>query len=293
MTYILKNKNLELHIDDPNENYNFSRFDWTGKITQLKYKDIPFCTIERTDDVNQNLIGKGFYNEFGAKKVIGYEEIEIGDWFHKIGVGKLKKKYPKYKFDQTLELVPAEFNLKSEDNSISINCVSENIHGYAYVLKKKISLLENGFSIEYFLENTGQKDIVTDEYTHNFLAINKEEIGTNYILKFPFELHQEVFAKIVNIENKVQLIENEVRFSDSPKDQFFFRNLTGNENWASSWELINLKQKLGIKETTSFHGTKADLWGWKHVISPEIFYNISLKPNETTKWLRTYEVFEL
>ena len=39
MAHILKNENLELHIDTPFENYNFSRFDWTGKIIKVKLSD--------------------------------------------------------------------------------------------------------------------------------------------------------------------------------------------------------------------------------------------------------------
>ena len=35
MSHILKNKNLEIQIDLPAENYNFSRFDWTGNIVSV------------------------------------------------------------------------------------------------------------------------------------------------------------------------------------------------------------------------------------------------------------------
>ena len=42
-------------------------------------------------------------------------------------------------------------------------------------------------AVKYYLENTGEKDIITDEYTHNFIAINKDLIGTNYLIKFPFQ----------------------------------------------------------------------------------------------------------
>ena len=40
MAHILKNKNLEIHIDLPGENYNLSRFDWTGKIVKVKFQNI-------------------------------------------------------------------------------------------------------------------------------------------------------------------------------------------------------------------------------------------------------------
>jgi len=43
---------------------------------------------------------------------------------------------------------------------------------------------------------------------------------------------------------------------------------------AAFWELINTKNKIGISETGSFNTTRVNLWGWKHVISPELFYDI-------------------
>lgn len=87
MGHILKNKNLEIQIDLPLENYNFSRFDWTGKIVAVKFQNILVSSIEKTDGDNEHLLGRGFYNEFGFNSPLGFEETPIGGWFHKIGVG--------------------------------------------------------------------------------------------------------------------------------------------------------------------------------------------------------------
>ncbi len=65
MPHKLKNENLEIQIDLPDENYNFSRFDWSGKIAAVKFQNIPLTIAERTDIVNDAVFGKGFYNEFG------------------------------------------------------------------------------------------------------------------------------------------------------------------------------------------------------------------------------------
>ena len=60
ISQILKNENLEIHIDLPNENYNFSRFDWTGKITEVKFQNISLSSVERIDCENEHSFGKGF-----------------------------------------------------------------------------------------------------------------------------------------------------------------------------------------------------------------------------------------
>lgn len=293
MAHILKNKNLEIEIDIPSENYNFSRFDWTGKIVEVKFQNIELSSVERTDCQNENYFGKGFYNEFGIDTPLGFDETELGGWFHKIGVGLLKKEDPQYLFSKNYEIKPAEFKIITESNKILISCKSNAVNGYSYLLRKEIELHESSFTIKYFLQNTGEKEIVTNEYVHNFTAINKDSIGTNYILKFPFQLQPELFEETVNPELKVDIGQNEIKFNGSPKEQFFFSNLTGNDNVDAEWELINRESKIGISETGSFQTNKVNLWGWKHVISPELFYNISIKPGQSTQWTRNYKVYKV
>lgn len=293
MAHILKNKNLEIQIDLPLENYNFSRFDWTGKIVDVKFQNIPLASVERTDNTNENYFGKGFYNEFGIDTPLGFNEIEIGGWFHKIGVGLIKKEDSQYLFSKNYEIKPAEFKIIPESNRILISCKSDSISGYSYILKKEIELYENGFIIKYFLQNTGEKDIKTNEYVHNFIAINNDLIGKNYILKFPFSLKPKLFVETINPELKVVIGQNEVNFKGSPKEQFFFSNLTGTTICDAQWELMHLESNIGISETGNFQTNQVNLWGWKHVISPELFFNICIKPGQSAQWSRNYMVYKV
>ena len=293
LTHRLKNKNLEVHIDLPLENYNFSRFDWTGKIVAVKYKGIYVSGVEEMNPENKNSVGKGFYNEFGIDAPVAYNETNEGDWFHKIGIGILKKEGEQYIFSNNYEIRPAEFKVTSKSNKIVIECKSQSINGYSYALKKEIELFENSFIIKYYLQNTGEKTITTNEYNHNFIAINEELIGSEYILKFPFQLYPELFDATVNPEGKVEIGRNEITFNSTPEKQFFFSNLSGSKHVNASWELINTKNKIGISETGSFKTTRVNLWGWEHVISPELFFDISIKPGQSTEWFRTYNVFEI
>ncbi|MFT6721539.1 MAG: hypothetical protein ACJA0J_002345, partial [Bdellovibrionota bacterium] len=76
-------------------------------------------------------------------------------------------------------------------------------------------------------------------------------------------------------------------------EQFFFSNLSGNEDVDAEWDLINIKNKIGIRESGNFKTNKINLWGWRHVISPELFFNVSVKPGQSTRWSRTYKVYKL
>jgi hypothetical protein len=292
MAHILKNKNLEIKLDLPTKKYNFSRFDWTGKITALNFQGIQLASVESIDTVHPNSCGKGFYNEFGIDTALGFEAAKIGGWFHKIGVGLLKKEDAKYHCAKNYKIKPANFKVEALKNKIAILCKSEMIHGYSYLLKKEIELQEYGFVINYYLENTGTKEIITDEYVHNFTAIGTDFIGDNYTLKFPFQLKPKLFIETVNPEKKVILGNQTIQFIETPTNPFFFSNLSGGEKVLAQWELMHLKNKISIRETGNFLTDKVNLWGTKHVISPELFIKIQLQPGHSTTWARTYNLFK-
>ncbi len=293
MPHILKNKHLEIYIDEPLEGYNFSRFDWTGKIKSVKFQGIPLTTSERQDSEDESILGQGFYNEFGIDTALGFEAVEIGEWFHKIGIGLLKKKGVNYSFSEKYEIKPAKFTIESEANKLIIRCQSELINGYAYVLTKTIELKGNGFSIHYSLKNTGKKVIRTDEYVHNFMQINHSTISPQYQLEFPFQVKPILFGETVNPEKKVAIGRRDFKFNGNPKEQFFFSNLSGNKEVFATWALQHSAHKIAISESGDFKTDKINLWGWKHVISPELFYNVNIQPNQSKEWTREFEVHQL
>ena len=293
MTHIIKNNTLEVAIDTPLENYKGSRFDWSGKISSIKFENLPLTTVEDTESKNINFLGKGLYNEFGITSPVGFEETPVGGWFHKIGVGLLKKQHKEYLFHRNHLIKPADFDITYKNQKIKIICKSELINGYCYVLKKEITISENSFTIDYLLHNTGEKKIVTDEYVHNFIAINNALIDKDYTLKFPFPINPSLFDETVNSENKVEIGLDNITFNKTPEKQFFFSNLTGGKELQAEWMLTNLKTGVGIKEVGNFKTNKINLWGWGHVISPELFFKISVDPKKTIEWSRKFEVFKI
>jgi len=293
MTHIIKNNTLEIAIDTPLENYKGSRFDWSGKISSIKFENLPLTTVEDTESKNIDFLGKGLFNEFGINSPLGFEETPMDGWFHKIGVGLIKKEHKEYLFHRNHLIKPAHFDITCEDQKIIIVCKSKPVNGYSYVLKKEITISENSFTINYLLLNTGEKKIVTDEYVHNFLAINNALIGEDYTLKFPFPINPSLFDETLNSENKVEIGLDNITFNKTPEKQFFFSNLTGGKELEAEWALTNLKANLGIKEIGNFKTNKINLWGWGHVISPELFFKISVDPKKTIEWSRKFEVFKI
>lgn len=288
MPHILKNKQLEVHIDLPNENYQSSRFDWTGKITQVLFRGISMTELETHSPSAGHHYGQGLYNEFGMDSLPGFEETEIGGWCHKIGVGLVRKEAESYQFHKAYEIRPASFEVQPRPNSIQISCQASVENGYGYILEKEIVLLESGFEIRYRFTNSGTKPIRTTEYVHNFLSIDSDRIGVNDSISFPFPMAPEGFGEAINSEQALSIENQGFSFNHSPDQQFFFSNLSGGESVPAQWGFFNTKHNIGISETASFTTRKINLWGWQRVISPELFVEINVEPGKKKSWWRRY-----
>lgn len=291
MGIILKNERVEIHVDLPQEHYQGSRFDWTGKIQQIYFQGVPLCITEKNDlNADENLFGKGLYNEFGIDTALGFDEADIGEWFHKIGIGLLRKSESGYHFFKEFEIKPAKFSFTHLSDRIEISTISDTVNSYAYELEKKIQLRNNGFFISYQMKNTGEKEIITDEYIHNFLALQKGNNSANYSLTFPFPISMKLQNGNLNPDN-VKLGNDYLHLKNSPEEEFFYDNLSNSKRVTGKWTLIDHNQSIGISESTDFEVSKINLWGTTHVISPELFHQIRLSPGESTDWTRTYDMF--
>ena len=288
MTYSLSSKNVTLQVDHPLKNYQGSRFDCTGKIINVKFKGIEISGVERIQPENTNILGRGFYNEFGMENPIGYDEAKPGDWFHKIGIGLLQRDENPYSFLKNYPIKPAQFEVEESKLSLKISCIGDLNSGYAYLLYKEIKVLENGFEIKSQLKNTGNKTIKTNEYNHNFIAINKEPIDENIGLKLPFFPKREDFFENVDPEKLISIKGNLVELRNSPSKDFFLGKINGEQSPEPNWELTHKKLKFGISEIGDFKLQKFNLWGCNHVISPEMFFEINLAPHQEVSWSRKY-----
>lgn len=288
MAIILENSNLKLHISEPLGDYRFSRFDWTGKIRDVWFQGIRITANEKLSREDQHLEGSGFYNEFGIESPPGFNDIPIGGWFHKIGIGLLKKEHDQYHFGTKYTIKPAAFTVDAGSGVVLFSCISEKSLGIAYILHKEVKLLDSGFCIHYTLQNNGEKDIITDEYVHNFIAIDQDFIGASYELIFPFNLNPGLFYERVDPELAVNIGARKITFNRRPGSPFFFSQMTGGKEEDAHWELLHNKTSLKISEHGNFTTSKVNLWGDSHVISPEIFKQINIKPGASAKWTRAY-----
>ena len=295
MAITLENKNLQIFIDFPKENYTGSRFDWSTKIIQINYRGIPLLASELDQQTleQDKSFGRGLYNEFGSSLPLGFDSAQIGDRFHKIAIGTLEKKAPIYSNQKQIEVNPVEF--KFDHNPKQFNCLvtAQTINGYSYSLQKSIQMQENSFSIHYTLTNTGSKVIKTNEYNHNFLCFKGSPINSYYKLTIPSDLRLLELTELVNKEKVISIKDNVIQFTKKPSEAIFISTELKDRYVDAFWKLENNALNIGMSETGDFKNRQFHLWGCAHVISPELFIDIEINPSETKEWTRTYSFYEL
>jgi hypothetical protein len=261
----LKNDYLSLLIQKPGEIYRGSRFDYTGQIIQVTFlKKHTFCTTETLKDNEVNKKGRGLYNEFGIDETVGYDDCPVGGKFPKIGVGLLTKgSMRSYNFFENYEVTPYSFKSSFNEAEAVFICESEKEDKYSFKLEKRIKLNRN------------------------------TPIDENYKLYFPFKINPEKFKGTVNPGNIVQFENEVVSLKSVSEEQFFFSNINIDFRGKGEWMLIHSKDRIGIQEITDFNYQKINLWGTRHVISPEIFFQIKTEPGKSLSWSRTYKIFQL
>ncbi|HNW49841.1 MAG TPA: hypothetical protein PKH79_02085 [Prolixibacteraceae bacterium] len=292
MPLFLRNKILQVEIGVPGEFYTGSRFDYSGNIRQITYKNHTFCTTEKNN--YSPVFGFGLLNEFDIESPAGYSEAKPKELFLKIGVGSLQKEDEQpYSFQLDYKNQPLAFEMiTTGETALEYKSKSPLVAGYQMQYTKELAILKNKLIISYFLKNTGGKSFETEEYCHNFLAIDQQKIGPDYGLNFDFNLQPDQFSELVNPAETLSVARKQIGWNKIPSDDFFISTLNGNERIQASWKLVNNRMKAGVCEHTDFISHKINLWGNNHVVSPELFFRVHLSPGEEARWQRIFTFFE-
>ena len=292
MALLLKNDDLLITVERPGERYTGSRFDWNGLVSSVRFRDIELLGQEKPRfQRDPSRFGRGLHNEFGITKAVGYDECAPGEWFPKIGTGWLRRDDKPYFFYNDYTHEPLSFEDSPDGQSAFLFvCNSEERNGYSYEYTKRFVLNDRGFSIQYKLENRGDKRIVTDEYVHNFLCLAGKRPGPGYTLRFPWTIEDVELKECVDPDNILVRTGGDLRFTARSKEQFYLGGLTegktASDGVAASWRLEH--SGLYLSETGTFVPEAVHVWGWKHVISPEVFFAFSIEPGASVSWERTY-----
>lgn len=286
MTWTLQNTRLRVEIAPPQAHGLASRWSWGGFITQvaLDGKHI-FCAPESLDPTEGDG-GQGLCHEFGIFRPVGFDDAPVGGQFPKIGVGLLRKPDEKpYDFTRLYEIEPFEIEVKSDEHSIAFQSKPLPCNGYAFSLSERIELRDDQLHISCELANVGENPIRTNEYRHNFLALDSKLPNPNWRLRFAPGLSFEEETPFLAHRNETH--GDEWSWPETPLQPAGYL-LIGIPQDGPHWTLRDDCNGQSISETLQGPFEHLNVWCAPHVVSPEVFVSLDVAPNQSVKWKRVY-----
>jgi hypothetical protein len=286
---------IDLYLPDAhNGYYRGTRFDWSGIISQVEYEGHTyFDEWKDTHDptVHDDIVGP--VEEFKTRgAALGFHEAKPGEAFVKIGVGLLEKPdAANYQFSYPYKILkPGIWKTTSGADWIEFE-QQFNESGWGYLYTKRITLTKNQpeFTIAHSLKNTASKPIETHQYNHNFFMLDRTPVGTDYVLRFPFE----VLVKR-DVKEWVEAKGNELLFNRNLQDGSLFTELEGFSADAADHEIVieNRKTGAGVKINGDRPLSMFNFWTLKRTICPEPYIELNITPGETVEWETRYLFFQ-
>jgi hypothetical protein len=306
--------NATLYLPDAETGYyRGTRFDWSGVIGSLEYDGHNYYGpwFTKTDPTVNDFIYSGDdivagpcsaisgpVEEFSSGEApMGFDEAKPGGSFLKIGVGMLRKpddkKYSAYRLYDIVN--GGKWQVRAHKESITfVQQLMDPNSGYAYIYTKTVRLTEGKpeMQIEHTLRNTGQHVIQTNVYDHNFLVLDKQTTGPNYVIKVPYQIKTErpmnealavvqgnqiVYQK--PLAGKDTVAAHLTGFSDSPEQY----NIT----------IENSKVGAGMTITGDRPLSREALWSIRSVLAMEPFIDVSVQAGLEFTWTYTYTYYSL
>lgn len=283
---------MKVYLPDPDKGiYRATRFDWSGVIGSVTYKDHEYFGYwKETHDpmYHEDLAGpvEGFI-EPGP----GYAEAKPGEGFIRIGVGIIEKEdEPEYEMFATYKILDhGKWKVESGEDWISFTHEVNSDFGYGYSYQKTIKLKNNGFAIEHTLQNTGKKTIETDQFNHNFFMIDGEPSGTAFRISFPFTISTDD-----DLKGYMEVLDKDLSFiKDLTEEENIFLMLNGYSGKIADHQVtvVNQHSGAGVTFTVDKPLYRMAFWACHTTLCPENFIWISVRPGEEEHWTSDYTLF--
>ena len=288
----------KIMLPDPERgSYRGTRFDWSGIISSLQYKNHEYFGqwYEKHDPKIHDAI-TGPVEEFLTNDAgLGYEEAKPGGTFIRIGVGAVRKPEERaYRRFFTYDIVdPGKRTMRSGPDWIEFVHELTTEDGYGYVYRKTLRLTKAKpeLSIEHSLKNTGRKTIESTQYNHNFFVIDSEVVGPDMSVRFGFEARA-----AVDLKNGAEIRGREIAYSrELQKGESAATDVRGFGDAAKDYDfrIENRKSGAGVRITGDKPLAKVYFWSIRSVACPEPYVNLHVEPGGETTWRIAYEFYTI
>jgi hypothetical protein len=305
---------VRLYLPDPYKGfYRGTRFDWSGVLRSLEYNGHQYYGpwFTKTDpkvidfifDGDDIIAGPcsaitGPVEEFSSDgRALGFDEAKPGGTFIKIGVGVLRRPdnqdYNPYRLYDIAD--PGKWSVQTKGDSVQfIHELSDPASGYAYRYTKTVQLSKGKpeMALEHTLENTGRRRIETSLYDHNFLVLDNQPIGPDFVVTLPFDIKMKLThgAELARIEGRQFTYRNNLSGRDTVSGEF-----SGFGNTAADYKITieNTKAGAGMKIEGNRPLSRENLWSIRSVLAAEPFLSMSIEPGKTFNWRYDYSYYSL
>lgn len=285
--------NAKLYLPDPvNGYYRGARFDWSGVIHDLEYKNHHYFGkwFERYEPTLHDAI-MGPVDSFNP---IGYEEAKTGESFLRIGVGILEKpEEARYTFTTPYKILDGgSWKVKKKSSAISFTHELKS-EKYQYTYTKNVILTKGKpeLVLEHTLKNTGTTTLETDVYNHNFFVMDQQPTGPDFIVKLPFEPQGEFKGK----PEKGAIDGKNIIYKDvvTKGEYFALSPLTGYGTSASDNDIRieNKKTGTGVRIIGDRPISRFVFWSNPATVCPEPYIHLKVGPGKEVKWDIRYEFY--
>lgn len=290
---ILSNKKVKMkvYLPDPERGfYRATRYDWTTAIGSLQYQGHEYFEYNKENHnptATHRMAGPA--STF-KKPGLGYDEAKVGDEFIRIGVGFIKKiEEPAYDYHTHYKLSrPGDWEVDHGKEWISFKHIINSNFGYSYVYEKTIRLKEDGFTMASKLQNTGEKNIESDQYNHNFFEIDGERCNPAIQIRYPYSISTES-----DMMGKAVLKGNAIHFTRDLGPGQIFMSLKGygKKPKDNQFTIENTQSGAGVTVSVDQPLIKLEFYSNGKMICPENTMQISVKPGEEKAWTADYSLF--
>lgn len=288
----LRSDRLRLEIAQPLEAPNRTfRFDRAGFITEVVLDgSVRFCASEPQNLSHPSSGGRGMCSEYTADFS---QNARPGEYYPKLGVGLIRRDQEPYVFFKQygdVQDYPVEVDAGEDWARFSTGALP--CGGTAVSFVKTIRLSGNAVTVETCAVNGGSVPVETLEYCHNFFSIDGMAISPEYELELP-DLPD------LGTEQKLNIHGEPCNWRGNGRGLTFQRCTTDcahirvpldglREGDAFHWTLRHRGAKAWVAVTEFFRPVKMEIWAIDHIVSPEVFHALSLRPGESTSWTRRW-----
>lgn len=280
---------LTVTLPKPDAVYHGSRFEHSVIFDSVVWNGHEFASVELPEgEPGPTSKGTGMIGELRGVEAVTFKENEMGSKFMKLGVGTLINDLPgRYSFMH--EYPVAELcttRVLPREHGLTVITTQPRFEGFEFVTVKDIRLTENTLTVETTLINTGDRDLDTVEYNHNFAAIDRQLLDDG-----AYELTVADGCDLTPILGEKLTAKGQTLCFEGNREVFYADLGTGTT--PERFTLISKTAGVGMKETDRGELGRLYLWGKNHVISPEGYLHITAAAGSSASWQRKWEFFSL